>query len=197
MATLTSIYINKPKKNKIIVTLARMASFVFTLKYRIFYRERVKFGKNFITDWRLHISGPGKVIFGDNVHAWARKEPNELYTYDRDAVIQIGSNTRVNGIECHCKKRIEIGDNSLVTGIYIDTDFHSTALDRNNDEAEAKSKPIIIGKNTWVGGRSAILKGVTIGDNSIVGFGSVVTQDVPPNVIVAGNPARVVKQLNK
>jgi len=47
----------------------------------------------------------------------------------------------------------------------------------------------------WAGGQSAILKGVTIGENSIVGFRAVVTRDVPPNVVVAGNPAGVVKEL--
>jgi acetyltransferase-like isoleucine patch superfamily enzyme len=55
------------------------------------------------------------------------------------------------------------------------------------------SKPVIIGRNTWIGGKSRICKGVTIGDNSIVAANSVVTKDVPPNAIAAGNPARIVK----
>lgn len=53
--------------------------------------------------------------------------------------------------------------------------------------------PILIGRNVWIGSFSRICKGVTIGDNSIVASNSVVTKDVPPNTIVAGNPARVVK----
>ncbi len=55
------------------------------------------------------------------------------------------------------------------------------------------SKDVVIGSHVWIGGRVTILKGVTIGDNSIVGAGSVVTKDVPENAIVAGNPAKVIK----
>ena len=59
----------------------------------------------------------------------------------------------------------------------------------------AESKPIVIEDNVWIGEYSAVLKGVTIGEGSIVASHSVVTKDVPPHSIVAGNPARVVKKL--
>jgi maltose O-acetyltransferase len=59
-----------------------------------------------------------------------------------------------------------------------------------------ESRPVTIGKNVWLGAGSAILKGVNIGENSVVGFGAVVTDDVPPNCVVAGNPARIVKTLD-
>jgi len=52
---------------------------------------------------------------------------------------------------------------------------------------------VVIGNNVWMGGRVTILKGVAIGDNALIGAGSVVTKDVPRNAIVAGNPARVIK----
>ena len=61
----------------------------------------------------------------------------------------------------------------------------------------AEHKPVVIGDNVWIGEFSAILKGVTIGKGSIVASHSVVTKDVPPYVIVAGNPARVVKRLEE
>jgi acetyltransferase-like isoleucine patch superfamily enzyme len=55
------------------------------------------------------------------------------------------------------------------------------------------SKPVVIGRNVWIGTKARICKGVTIGDNSIVAAHAVVTKDVPPNTIAAGNPARIVK----
>lgn len=55
-------------------------------------------------------------------------------------------------------------------------------------------KPIYIGSHVWVGSRATILKGVTIGNNSVIGMGSIVTKDIPSNVIAAGNPARVLKE---
>jgi len=55
--------------------------------------------------------------------------------------------------------------------------------------------PVIIGDNVWIGMGAVILKGVTIGDNSVVAAGAIVTKSVPPNVVVAGNPARIVSQL--
>jgi maltose O-acetyltransferase len=57
------------------------------------------------------------------------------------------------------------------------------------------AKPIVIGKNVWVGGGAIICPGVTIGENTTIGAGSVVTKDIPANVVAAGNPAKVIKQI--
>lgn len=57
--------------------------------------------------------------------------------------------------------------------------------------------PVIIGQNVWVGDKATILPGVTIGDGAVIGANSVVTKDVPPYSIVGGNPAKVLKQLNR
>lgn len=65
----------------------------------------------------------------------------------------------------------------------------------SNDGKNAVSKPIIIGDYVFIGARSIILKGVTIGEKAIVAAGSAVVKDVPPLTIVAGNPAKVIKQL--
>jgi maltose O-acetyltransferase len=59
------------------------------------------------------------------------------------------------------------------------------------------SKEVKIGSNVWIGGNSVILPGVTIGDGVTVGAGSVVTKDVEPYVVVAGNPARVIRRLER
>jgi acetyltransferase-like isoleucine patch superfamily enzyme len=67
----------------------------------------------------------------------------------------------------------------------------------NKDWSDVESRPIVIKNNAWIGMHSVIMKGVTIGEGAIVAAGSVVTKDVPPFTVVAGNPARIVKQIDK
>ena len=57
------------------------------------------------------------------------------------------------------------------------------------------TNPVVIGANAWIAARSIVLPGVTVGENSVVGAGSVVTKNVPPDVVCAGNPARVIKSI--
>ena len=59
------------------------------------------------------------------------------------------------------------------------------------------TKPIVIGRNAWLGADVKVLAGVTIGENAIVAAGSVVTRDVPPDVVVAGSPARIIRPIKK
>ncbi|MFC1815917.1 acyltransferase, partial [Thermodesulfobacteriota bacterium] len=81
----------------------------------------------------------------------------------------------------------------LASGVYItDSDWH----DIYNRVAIGKSAPVRIEKNVWIGDSAIICKGVTIGENSIIGAGAIVVNHVPADSIAAGNPARVVKQLD-
>ena len=91
--------------------------------------------------------------------------------------------------------RVTIGDDCFIgPNVSIYTACHSTdPVERNSRQEWAK--PVTIGHNVWIGGSVTILPGVTVGDNSIVGAGAVVTKDVPANVIVVGNPARVLRQI--
>ena len=91
---------------------------------------------------------------------------------------------------------ITIGDNCFIgpnCGFY--TVNHPLDPERRN-EGYVYGRPITLKENVWIGGGSTILSGVTIGKNSVVGAGSVVTKDVPDNVIVAGNPARILRSLS-
>ena len=104
----------------------------------------------------------------------------------QDAAIVFGNNVLLNGCLIAAVKRIEIGDSTIIgpkTSI-LDTNGHGI------DDAPTKVAPIKIGSHVWIGQGVIILKGVTIGDNSIIGAGSVVTKDVDSNTIVAGNPAK-------
>lgn len=90
---------------------------------------------------------------------------------------------------------ITIGDNCFIgpmTGIY--TVNHPLDPERRN-AGYVYGRPVTLEKNVWLGGGCTILSGVTIGENSVIGAGSVVTKDIPANVIAAGNPARVIRTL--
>lgn len=122
-----------------------------------------------------------------------------IVTRTKEAKIEIGNNVGISGATIYARKGITIGDNTLIGGNVkiLDNDFHPLEIEaRNNDIKEKiRSKEIMIGKNCFVGANSLILKGVEIGDGSIVGAGSVVTGKFPKNVIIAGNPAKIIKKL--
>ncbi|WP_139364908.1 maltose acetyltransferase domain-containing protein [Sutcliffiella halmapala] len=91
--------------------------------------------------------------------------------------------------------KVEIGENCMLApGVHIYTATHPVdPIERN--KGPEYGKPVKIGNNVWLGGRAVISPGVTIGDNVVVAAGAVVTKDVPDNVIVGGNPARVIKEI--
>ena len=117
-----------------------------------------------------------------------------------NAVLTIGDNVGMSDATITCHEKITIGNNVLIgVGAQIrDTDNHSlnpqdrlTGLDWKNK----KNAPIVIKDNVFIGAYSFILKGVTIGENSIVGAASIVTKDIPANEIWAGNPSRKIKTI--
>ena len=159
--------------------------------------DRVRFGRNFQTNGRLVIKGPGRVVFGDDINAWCHAEKNVLITYTPDSRITIGSGTRLNGAGIMAYTHVNVGPRCILgSTIIFDSDFHPLdPAHRHDPDAPVSCAPIVIGENAWVAGQSTVLKGVTIGKNSVVAFRAVVSSDVPPDVVVAGNPARIVKQL--
>ena len=98
------------------------------------------------------------------------------------------------GVRIGSADRIEVGDNCMLAGnVYVtDSDWH----DIYNRIATGRTAPVSIQDNVWIGDSAIVCKGVTIGANSIIGAGAVVVDNVPPNVIAAGNPARIVKHLD-
>ncbi len=88
---------------------------------------------------------------------------------------------------------IEIGDNCLIgQQVVIATLNHNLSPDKRKDMIP---KPVKIGKNVWVGAHATILSGVEIGDNAVIAAGAVVTKDVPPNTVVGGVPAKIIKKI--
>lgn len=128
--------------------------------------------------------------------------------------ISIGNNTSIGNSTIISVDRVDIGDDVMISwGCHIvDNDSHSIhsadraqdvkdwkkgvdegKLGHYKDWSKVKHAPVIIENKVWIGFNAIILKGVRIGEGSVVAAGSVVTKDVPPYSIVAGNPARVVK----
>lgn len=115
----------------------------------------------------------------------------DIYTHSRDARVVIGNDCYLNGSRFGCFESVRVGNRCLVSDARImDTDFHSVYRERRHPGAPIAARPVTIHDNVWIAAGSAVLKGVTIGENSVVGFGAVVTRDVRPDRIVAGNPAR-------
>jgi len=168
------------------------------LWYRVWSRLRgIRFqaGRNLRVDGRLILRGPGVVILGDNVRIGMTVTP---WTYTRDAVISIGHGSFVNGTSFACCREIRIGDRAILgRSSIMDTDFHSVQPDRHSPEAPIRVAPVILDDNVWVAAQAGILPGTRIGQNSVVGFGAVCAGVFPANVVIAGNPARVVKSLSE
>lgn len=107
----------------------------------------------------------------------------------KNGTLILGNGSFINvDSKIYCKEKIEIGDNTYIGEEVIIRDTDEHYLSKNN------TKSIKIGNHVWIGMRVIILKGVTIGDNSVIAAGSIVTKDVPNNCLVAGNPAKIIKQ---
>ena len=113
------------------------------------------------------------------------------------AVIEIGDNVGISGATIYARKGIYIGANTAVGGNckILDNDFHPAdpVIREHTPSDSYGTAPIIIGRNVFIGCNSLILKGTSIGDNSVIGAGSVVSGAIPSNCIAAGNPAKVIK----
>ena len=147
-----------------------------------------------------------EIILGDrlSLRSWPRSNPLApnhpvvLATRRPGAAIQIGDNCGFSGTTLVAADRIEIGNRVQIgsNASVVDTDFHPLRPDERQRNFNAgKAVPIVIEDDVFVGMDSLILKGVTVGEGSVVGAGAVVSRDVPAGTVVAGNPAQVVGEL--
>ncbi len=170
---------------------------------------KVKYGKNLLLKGVPFIFNKrgGKLFLGDNVTVKSSFMSNLIGLYSRtiiitrtsEAEISIGNNVGISGATIYARKSISIGDNTLIGGNVkiLDNDFHPVEIEARNADIKEKIgvKPIIIGRNCFIGCNSIILKGTEIGDGCVVGAGAVVSGKFEDNCVIAGNPAKVVKKL--
>lgn len=130
--------------------------------------------------------------------------------FDRpDASVTIGKRTYVGNSTIVASNCIEIGDDVLISwgSTIVDHDSHNVQFEyRSNDVADwligkkdwkhVNQQPVRIGNKVWIGFNCILLKGVNVGEGSVIAAGSVVTKDVPAWTVVGGAPARVLKKLN-
>lgn len=185
--------------------LLQLGRKVKKIQLKIFNPE-VSLGPGVIVDYKTVVISKGnKITLGENVYIRSDSRgyqagmpfPATLLTDVKNATISIGSNTRIVGAYIHAQDSIVMGKNCLIaSGVNIlDSNGHqvySTNRTVNRDTPEK----IVLGDNVWVGINAIILKGTTIGSNSIVAAGSVVKGTFPDNTLIAGNPAKVVKTLD-
>lgn len=162
--------------------------------------------KNITIKGILFISNDGIIELGNNIIIRSGPKENNIgdgfisrLITKMGGALRIGDNVGISNSTIFCTNSIRIGDNVLIgnnTKIW-DTDFHSLDQDvRRGADDQAQSKPIEIRDNVFIGANTIILKGVTIGEGSVIGAGSVLSRNVPAGEIWAGNPAQFIKSIN-
>lgn len=161
-------------------------------------------GDEFTFNVPVRCDGKGKVVLGERVSIGYGKAPRTgngealVQARNKEAVVSIGARTATsNNISIVATQSITIGCDCIIGDnvFIVDSDFHNVEPELRRQPIRF-SNPVIIGDNVWLGSRAMVLKGVNIGNNSVVAAGAVVVKSVPENVLVAGVPAKVVKQLS-
>lgn len=166
----------------------------------------VKIGEKCILNGTIYFSGKCSIKIGNNVRVNSGKNYNVIGGASRTIFRTINNGKIIIGNRCGISNSAIISQSSIILEDDIliggnckifDTDFHPLDTDKriSNQNTFVKSKPIHIKSRAFIGAHSIILKGVTIGENSIVGAGSVVTKDIPSNEIWAGNPAKFIRKI--
>lgn len=140
----------------------------------------------------IWLQAKGRIIFGRRVTVFGN------FTVVNPKNVKIGSNCAINHeVFLLGRVGIAIGDDVVLSArcMLLDAGLDSRATNVRRDQ-EHVAAPIMIENGVWIGAGAIILPGVTIGEHSIIGAGSLVRKDVPPRTIVAGNPAKVIRPID-
>ncbi|BAY61490.1 transferase hexapeptide repeat protein [Calothrix brevissima NIES-22] len=175
--------------------LIKLAKYYFAIK-QLYYQWRypnLTLEPGVLIKGKLTVSGDVKVKIGAGTRIAMHVK---IYG---SGEVTIGRNTLLNGCWIGSVKSIKIGDECLISDCFLqDSDYHNIDPNLRFDPPGPKvSAPIVIERNVWVGARATIMKGVHIGQDSVIGLGSIIRKSVPSGVVVIGNPQQIVKHLYK
>lgn len=149
--------------------------------------SKINVGKNLVLISHSYFSEPGV------------NHPVILRTLNSSAKIVIGDNVGISGGGICAAEEVILGNNVMLGAntFITDTDFHPIDPENRRFSREnVLNRSVVIKDNVFIGMNSLILKGVTIGENSVIGAGSIVTRNIPPNSIAGGTPAKVIKSIS-
>lgn len=157
-----------------------------------------------------HLTEGGTITLGENVVLCSKSEANFagvnhpviLALLRPGAELNIGDDTGISGGSFCAAKSVTIGKGCLIgaNALVTDCDFHAVKPEgrrHNSNPDDIGCEPVVIEDNVWLGANVTVLKGVTIGRNTVVAAGSVVTKSLPPNAVAGGSPAKVIRDLEE
>ncbi len=155
--------------------------------------NQIYIGKNcIINDCSISITGDNNVLVIDDT---ARLLGGATMHLDGNATIHIGKNAGVRKVDFLARDaKIEVGELCMFSyNIIVRTHDSHKVIDRESGTVVNTPKDVNLGRHVWIGQNATILKGVNIGDDSVIALGSIVTKSCPSNCIMAGTPAKIVK----
>lgn len=145
------------------------------------------------------------IVIGDHCRIWSSYSSNNIGSMQRSRIctqtpsaqIIIGNHVGMSAVTIVSHQSITIDDYAMIGAgtLITDSDWHCLSPNvAERHSQNGKSAPVHIGRNAFIGTRCIILKGVSIGENAVIGAGSVVTHDIPANAVAGGNPCHVIQQ---
>ncbi|MDD4205659.1 MAG: acyltransferase [Candidatus Delongbacteria bacterium] len=191
----------------------KIKDWIYRFRKKIFLntelkRSNIQFGGGLILNGLplFEIDDGASLEIGNNVTltSWNKEyhinlhSPVKLYADRKGASIIIGDNSRIHGSCLHAYKKIRIGKNCLIAANcnIIDSNGHELSFNNPQNRINSKDEPkeVEICDNVWIGAGCIILPGVTVGEGSVISANSVVSKDIPPNVLAGGNPAVIIRE---
>ena len=205
---------------RIIIAIYTRLRSMFCKRFNLFlfWLSNVDYGRNLCVYDRIYLNGQGVVKIGDDflfssgggINPICRNIRGMIYTMTSTSKIEIGDRVGISSSCLWSKTLIKIGNDVKIGGdcIIIDNDAHPLDYLKRRDgyakeigwekyvEEDIPSAPIYIDDDVWIGARCQILKGVHVGARSIIAAGSVVTKDIPADVIAGGNPCQIIRKIS-